>query len=110
MLSFSLEDREVASMCGGLDGGRNENLHTHPRPTGSRTIPGIKDIKATVLEVCNIARRELGPSHLGNGCDLRIGVADRPAERTTVSGNRRKNSRCVTLEPEDAPATGSRDR
>jgi len=70
--------------------------------TGLRPIPGVNDIKITVLEVCNITRRELGPSHLGNGCDLSIRVADRSAERTAVSGNRRKNSRCVTLEPQNA--------
>ncbi|MGA9075273.1 MAG: hypothetical protein WB368_14240, partial [Candidatus Sulfotelmatobacter sp.] len=69
---------------------------------GSRTIPGVNDIKTTILEVCNIASRELGSSHLGNGRDLRIRVADRSAERTAVSGNLRKNSRCVALEPEDA--------
>jgi hypothetical protein len=72
-----------------------------PRATGSRTIPGVNDIKTTVLEVCNIARGELGSSHLRNGRDLRIRVADRFAERTAVNGNLRKNSRCVALEPED---------
>ena len=73
-----------------------------PQATGSRTIPRVNDIKTTVLEVCNIARRELGSSHLGYGRDLRIRVADRSAERTAVSGNCRKNSRCVALESEDA--------
>src|ERR1035438_10645587 len=74
----------------------------HPQATGSRTIPGVNDIKTTILEVCNIASRELGSSHLGNGRYLRIRLADRSAERTAVSGNLRKNSRCVTLEPEDS--------
>jgi hypothetical protein len=50
----------------------------------------------------NIARREPGSSHLGNGCDLRIRVTDGSAERTTVSSNPRKNSRSVALETEDA--------
>jgi len=71
------------------------------RATGSRTIPGVNDIKTTVLEVCNVARGELGSSHLRNGRDLRIRVVDRFAERTAVNGNLRKNSRCVALEPED---------
>src|SRR5258708_9582093 len=72
-----------------------------PRAAGSRTIPGVNDIKTTVLEVCNIARGELGPSHLRNGRDLRIRVADRSTERTSVNSNLRKNSRCFALEPED---------
>lgn len=37
-----------------------------------RTNPGVSDIYAAVVEIGNIARRELGPSHLGNGRDLRI--------------------------------------
>jgi hypothetical protein len=57
--------------------------------TVSRTIPGVNDIKTAVLEVCNITRRELGPSHLGNGRDLRIRVADGSAERTAASRNLR---------------------
>jgi len=69
----------------------------------SRTIPGVNDVKTTVLEVRNIARRELGPVHSCNRRDLRIGVADRSAERTAVSGNLRKHSRSLTLKPEDAP-------
>jgi hypothetical protein len=77
-------------------------IFTTPSQTGSQTIPGVNDIKATVREVCNIARRELGRSHLRNGRYLRIRLADRSAERTAVSGNLRKNSRCVTLEPEDS--------
>jgi hypothetical protein len=39
---------------------------------------------------------------LGNGFDLRIGMADRSTERTAVGGNLRKNSRRVALEPENA--------
>ena len=66
-----------------------------------RTKPGVNDIYAAVVEIGNIARRELGPSHLGNSRDLRIRVADRSTERTAVNGNLRKNSRCVALEPED---------
>jgi hypothetical protein len=72
-----------------------------PRATGSRTIPGVNNIKTTVLEVCNIARGELGLSHLCNSRDLRIRVADRSAERAAVNGNLRKDSRCVALERED---------
>jgi hypothetical protein len=64
-------------------------------------------MNATVLEVCNIAGRELGPSHLGDGCDLRISVADRSAEGAAVSGNLGKSSRCVAVEPEDAAAKSS---
>jgi hypothetical protein len=67
-----------------------------------RTNPGVNDIYAAVVEIGNIARRELGPSHLGNGRDLRIRVADRSAEQTALSGNFRKRSRCVALEAEDA--------
>jgi hypothetical protein len=37
---------------------------------GSRSIPGVNDIKAAVLEVYDIARGELSPSRLGNGRDL----------------------------------------
>ena len=68
----------------------------------SRTIPGINDLKTTVPEVCNIARRELSPSHLGNGGDLRIRVADRSAQRTAVRGNPRKGTRCIAVKPEDS--------
>src|SRR5208282_2047016 len=64
-----------------------------PLSPRSRTIPGVKDIKTTVLEVCHISRRQLGPSHLRNGRYLRVRVADRSAEHTPVSGNLRKNSR-----------------
>ena len=49
--------------------------------SASRTIPKVYDIKTTVVEVCNIARRELGPSHFGNGRDLCIRMADGSAER-----------------------------
>jgi hypothetical protein len=45
--------------------------------TGSLTIGGVDDIKTTVVEVHNIARRELGPSHLSSGCDLCACVAER---------------------------------
>ena len=65
-------------------------------------MPWVNGVKATVLEVCNIAGRELGSSHLGDGCDLRIGMADRSAESTAVGGNLGKSSRCVAVEPEDA--------
>jgi len=50
-----------------------------------------------------IARRELGSSHLGNSRDLRICVAYRSAERTTVSGNLRKNSPRVARDPSPIP-------
>ena len=59
-------------------------------------------MKATVFEVCNIAGRESCPSHLGDGCDLRVSMADRSAQGTGVSGNFGKGSRCVAVEPEDA--------
>jgi hypothetical protein len=39
---------------------------------------------------------------LGDGGDLRIGVADRSAEGAAVAGNFRKSSRCVAVEAEDA--------
>jgi hypothetical protein len=68
----------------------------------THTIPGVNDINATVLEVCDVAGRELGASGLGDGGDLRIGVADRPAEGTAVTGNPRKSSRCIAVEPENA--------
>ena len=45
--------------------------------TGSLTIGGVDDIKTTVVEVHNIARRKLGPSHLSSGCDLCACVAER---------------------------------
>jgi hypothetical protein len=82
-------------------------LTPHPKfwlsqAQGSRTIPGVNNIETAVLEVCNIARREFRPSHVGNGRDLCIRVADRSAERTAVNGNLRKSSGCVALEPEDA--------
>ena len=70
--------------------------------TGLRTIPGVNGMKTTILEVYNIAGRELGPSHLGDGCDLRISMADRSAKSTAVSGDPGKSSRCVAVEPEDA--------
>ena len=78
--------------------------HAQPgaRATGLRTIPGINSTKATGLEVCNIAGHEPGPSHLGDGCDLRVSMADRSAESTAVGGNLGKSSRCVAVEPEDA--------
>jgi hypothetical protein len=59
----------------------------------TRTIPGVNDITATVLEVCEVAGRELGPSGLGDGGDLRIGVGDRSAEGAAVTGNPGKSSR-----------------
>jgi hypothetical protein len=49
--------------------------------TGSLTIGGVDDIKITVVEVYNIARRELGPSHLSSGCDLCACVAERSSAR-----------------------------
>src|SRR4029077_13132574 len=69
---------------------------------GSRAIPWVNDVNTTILEVFNIARGELGRSHSGNGRDLRIRMADRPAEGTSLSGNLRKNSRCIALEPKNA--------
>src|ERR1035437_298251 len=72
------------------------------RHTSSRTIPGVYDLKTTVLKVCNITRGEPGSSHLGNGRDLRIRVADRSAERTAASGNLGEHSRCLALKSEDA--------
>ena len=48
-----------------------------PRHGSSRPFPGFNDIKATVPEGCNIARRELRPAHSGDGRDLCIGVIDR---------------------------------
>jgi hypothetical protein len=66
-------------------------------------MPVIKSLAAVlVLEVRNVASRELGPSHLGNGCDLRIRMTDRSAEGAAVSGNPGKSSRCGAVEPEDA--------
>ncbi len=70
---------------------------------GSRAVPGVNDVKTTILEVFDIARGELGPSHLGNCRDLRIRMADRSAEGTALSRNLGKNSRCVALEPKNAP-------
>jgi hypothetical protein len=70
--------------------------------TGSRTIPRVNDRETTVIEIFNIARRELGSSHLGDGCDLRIRVTDRSAERSTVGSSLGKNARGLALEPEDA--------
>ena len=67
-----------------------------------RSVPRVNEIKITVSEVDNIARRQPGPSHLGNRCDLRVCVADRFAERATLSSNSRKGSGGVTLKPEDA--------
>jgi hypothetical protein len=65
-------------------------LTPHPKfwlsqATGSRTIPGVNNIETAVLEVCNIARREFRPSHVGNARDLCIRVADRSAERTLIA-------------------------
>jgi pimeloyl-ACP methyl ester carboxylesterase len=71
--------------------------------TASRDVPRVNDIKTTLLEVTNVARRQLGPLHFGDGRDLRIRVADRSADRAPVSGNPGKSSRCIALEPEDAP-------
>jgi len=79
----------------------------HPQATGSRTIPGVNDIKTTILEVCNIASSELGSSHLGNGHDLRIRVADRSAERTAVSGNLEKTRAASLSNPKMRPAKSS---
>ena len=72
------------------------------RHTSSRTIPGVYDLKTTVLKICTIARGESGASHLGDSRDLRIGVADRSAERTAASGNLGEHSRCLALKSEDA--------
>ena len=87
---------------------REPALAKTPRPTSSRTIPRIKDVNTTVIEVCYIARRELGPSHLGNGHCFRIRAADGSAGRTAVSGKRRKKTRCVTLQPDQGAARRSR--
>jgi hypothetical protein len=38
---------------------------------------------------------------LGNGRDLHIRVADGSAQRTAVSGDLRKGTRCFAVEPED---------
>ena len=71
--------------------------------TKSQTLPGIDEINPAIFEIHNITRREFRASYLGNGCDLRIGVTDRFAQRTTPGGNLRKRSRCIALEPEDSP-------
>ena len=80
-----------------------ENRLTHSKFLASsshrsRTIPGVKDIKTTVLEVCNIALRELGPSDFGNGRDLRIRVAE-PFRPGTVARMRTRRA----FHPIDSP-------
>jgi hypothetical protein len=65
-------------------------------------MPGVNGIKATVLEVPNITGRKVRPSHLGDGCDLGISMADRSAESTAVGGNLGKSSRRIAVEPKDA--------
>ena len=81
----------------------NRLLHNCRGLTRSGFIPGVNDIQAAVPEICYIATREFGSSRLGDGCDLRIRVADRTAKSTALSGNPRKHSRGVALETEDAP-------
>jgi len=71
--------------------------------TALRDVPSVNDIKTTLLEVTNVARRRIGPLHFGDGRDLHIRVADRSADRAPVSGNPGKSSRRIALEPEDAP-------
>jgi hypothetical protein len=68
----------------------------------THSVPGVNGINATILEVCDVAGCELGPANLGDGCDLRVGVADGSAEGAAMSGNLGKSSRCVAVEPEDA--------
>src|SRR5260370_9715630 len=53
-----------------------------PRAAGSRTIPGVNDIKTAVLEVCNVAPRELGPPHFHNSPYPPIPAADKPTSRS----------------------------
>ena len=67
----------------------------------SGAIPGVNEVETAIFEVCDIAGRELSPSHLRNGCNLRIGMIDRSAKGAAVSGDLRKNSRCVAVESED---------
>ena len=55
--------------------------------TALRDVPSVNDIKTTLLEVTNVARRRIGPLHFGDGRDLHIRVADRSADRAPVSGN-----------------------
>jgi hypothetical protein len=81
---------------------RRKNKFRYRLAPGSQTIPGVNNIQPAVLEVCHVTRREFRPSHSGDGRDLRIRVADRSAERKTMSGNLRKNSRGFAFEPEDS--------
>jgi hypothetical protein len=37
----------------------------------SGAIPGVNEVETAIFEVCDIAGRELSPSHLRNGCNLR---------------------------------------
>jgi hypothetical protein len=68
---------------------------------GSGAIPRVNEVETAGFEVCDVAGRELSSSHLRNGCNLRIGMIDRFAEGAAVSGDLRKNSRCVAVEAED---------
>jgi hypothetical protein len=61
----------------------------------------VNDINLRILEIGDIARRQLGASGSGNRRDLRISMTDWLASQTAVGGNPGEDSRGVVVEVVD---------
>ncbi len=63
--------------------------------------PRINQLDPAVGKIRDIARGQPGSPRLGNGCDLGVGVSDRPAEPAAVCRNAGKSSRRHAVESQD---------
>jgi hypothetical protein len=66
------------------------------------TFRWVDNFNSAVLEIANVASRKLSSSHLGQCYNLRIRMANGPAQGTASSPNLGEHSCCIAVKDENA--------